>query len=132
MQEVIFIKHSCRMNRKLELVAKNFFWMSVAGFYCPIRQPLESKPSRILIFLSRCFLFSRDVCWEFTSKHLISLETRSFGKGTSDYLFFSRKWDDFCWKHQKIKFTFQWWFTLLFARVNTRYARRSFFSCCRS
>ena len=86
MQEVIFIKHSCRMNRKLELVAEKFFWMSVAGFYFPIRQSLESKPSRIVIFLSRCFLFSRDGYWELMSKHLISLETRSYWQG-DEWLF---------------------------------------------
>ena len=86
MQEAIFIKHSCRMNRKLELVAEKFFWLSVAGYYCPIQQSLESKPSRIVIFLSRCFLFSRDVYWELPSKHLISLETRSYWQG-DEWLF---------------------------------------------
>ena len=62
------------------------FWMSVAGFYFPIRQSLESKPSRIVIFLSRCFLFSRDGYWELMSKHLISLETRSYWQG-DEWLF---------------------------------------------
>ena len=82
MQEAIFIKHSCRMNRKLELVAEKFFewvWLGTIVLF-------GNHQSRIVIFLSRCFLFSRDVYWELPSKHLISLETRSYWQG-DEWLF---------------------------------------------